>query len=240
MGRIGLVSSAVAQALELDQRVQSALFYGQLTEGSSLRVFKNVGGFAAIYEYPDLPGNNAAPKTFTEATTDICTCAGHGYNTGDRVQVSNSGGGLPTGLSAATTYFIIRLTADTFSLATTDALATAGTAIDITGAGTGTQTIVGYENVTGLFFSAESIAIRAGIPSQTSELASILGIPQTMAMESLRDPVSGFALALMKWQASGTADLWVSPTAIWGSAVGRQAGAAGTITDKGALILRSA
>ncbi len=54
------------------------------------------------------------------------------------------------------------------------------------------------------------------------------------------DQISGFALGLMKWQAAGTGDLWISPTSIWGSAVGRQAGTAGTITDKGALILRSA
>ncbi len=239
MGRVGLVSSAVAQALELDTRVQSKDYYGIQTGESSLRVFRNVGGFAAIYEYPDLPGNNAATGTFTAATTDICTKVAHGFSTGDRVRVS-SATTLPAGLAAATTYYVIYLTADTFKLASTDALATAGTAVDITDTGTGAHSIVGYENVTGLFFSPESIAIRAGIPSQTAELAATLGIPQIMKMESLRDPISGFSLGLMKWQAAGTGDLWISPTAIWGSAIGRQAGTAGTITDKGALILRSA
>jgi hypothetical protein len=239
MGRIGLVSSAVAQALELDTRVQSRDYYGITTGESSLRVFRNVGGFAAIYEYPDLPGNNAATQTFTAATTDICTATAHGFQTGDRVRVSSTTT-LPAGLSAATTYYVIYLTANTFKLATSDANATAGTAIDITDTGTGTHSIVGYENVTGLFFSPESIAIRAGVPSQTSELAATLGIPQTMLMEKLSDPTSGFSLGLMKWQAAGTGDLWISPTSIWGSAIGRQAGTAGAITDKGALILRSA
>lgn len=239
MGRIGIVSSAVAQSLELDTRVMSKDYYGITTGESSLRVFRNVGGFAAIYEYPNLPGNNTATQAFTAATTDICSATAHGYQTGDRVRLTTTTT-LPAGLAAATTYYVIKLTADTFKLAASDALATAGTAVDVTDTGTGTHSIVGYENVTGLFFSPESIAIRAGIPSQSSELAAALGIPQIMLMESLSDPTNGFSLGLMKWQAAGTGDLWVSPTAIWGSAVGRQAGTAGTITDKGALILRSA
>lgn len=238
-GRIGLVSPAVASSLELDTRVASRDYYGALTGGAGLRVFRNVGGFEAIYEYPNLPTNNAATGTFTAATTDICTKASHGFQTGDRVRVSSSTT-LPAGLAAATTYYVIYLSSSTFKLASTDALATAGTAVDISDTGTGTHSIVGYENVIGLFTTAESIAIRAGIPSQTAELAAQLGIPQVMLMEAMKDPTSGFALALMKWQQAGTGDLWVSPTAVWGSAIGRQAGAAGALTDKGALLLRSA
>ena len=239
-GRVGLVSSAVAQTLALDSRVASKDYYGVLTGRAGLRVFRGVGGFDAIYEYPGLPSNNAASQTFTAATTDICTAAGHGFSTGDRVRVTTSAADLPAGLAVDTTYYVIKIDANTFKLATSDANATAGTAVDITDAGTGTHSIVGYENITGLFFEASAIAIRAGIPSKSDELANSMGIPRTMSMEALRDPISGFALALMKWQAAGTADLYIRPTAIWGSAVGRQAGAAGTITDKAGLLLRSA
>lgn len=238
-GRIGLVSSAVAQTLALDSRIASRDYYGSLTGGQGLRVFRNVGGFEAIYEYPALPGNNAAGKTFTAATTDIVTANGHGYATGDRVRVSSTTT-LPAGLAAATTYYVIALTENTFKLATSDANATAGTAVDITDTGTGAHTVVGYENVSGLFFSSEAIAIRAGVPEQTAELAQILGIPQVMPMEVLRDPISGFSLALMKWQQGGTGTLYVSPTSVWGSAVGRQAGAAGSLVDRSAVVLRSA
>lgn len=238
-GRIGLVNSAVAQTLALDTRVASKDYYGSLTGASGLRVFRGIGGFESIYEYPDLPSNNAAAQTFTAATTDLCTATAHGFQTGDRVRLTTTTT-LPAGLAAATTYYVIYVSANTFKLAASDALATAGTAVDVTDTGTGTHSITGYENVTGLFFEASAIAIRAGIPAQSAELANLLGIPQVMAMESLRDPISGFALALMKWQAAGTADLYISPTAIWGSAVGRQAGAAGAITDKGACLLRTA
>lgn len=74
------------------------------------------------------------------AATDICTKTAHGMKTGLKVQVSTSSA-LPGGLSAATDYFVIVLTADTFKLATSLNNANAGTAIDLTTAGTGTQTI---------------------------------------------------------------------------------------------------
>jgi hypothetical protein len=61
-----------------------------------------------------------------------------------------------------------------------------------------------------------------------------------MGMESLSDPNSGFALALMKWQQPGTSNLFMATTSIWGSAVGRQAGAASALTDRSAILLRSA
>lgn len=84
----------------------------------------------------------AYSQTFTaDSTTDTCTAAGGTVPaTGTAVTVSNSGGGLPGGLSANTIYFIIKLTATTFKLATTIANAVGATAIDITSNGTGIQT----------------------------------------------------------------------------------------------------
>lgn len=79
--------------------------------------------------------------TFTAAASDICTKVAHGMLTGLKVQVSNSGGALPGGLAAATDYYVIKLSADTFSLASSLVNAVAGTAINITDAGTGTQTV---------------------------------------------------------------------------------------------------
>ncbi len=80
--------------------------------------------------------------TFTaDSTTDIMSKATHGFKTGLKVQVSNSGGALPTGLSAATDYFVIYVAADTFKLATSLVNANLGTAIDLTTNGTGLQTV---------------------------------------------------------------------------------------------------
>ncbi len=59
---------------------------------------------------------------------------------GDGVEATTTGT-LPAGLSLATRYFAIPVTATTYKLATTLAGARAGTAIDITDAGSGTHTL---------------------------------------------------------------------------------------------------
>lgn len=82
-----------------------------------------------------------ATSTFTAAATDICTAAGTiPTYTGTEVTVS-TGGTLPTGLAASTTYYMIYQTATTFKLASSLANALAGTAVDITDTGSGTHTV---------------------------------------------------------------------------------------------------
>lgn len=84
-------------------------------------------------------------KTFLPAAVNIgteeITIAGHGYYTGEQVVLSNSGGALPAGLSAST-YYVIKVNADTIKLATSFAYAYAGTAVNITSQGTGTHAAI--------------------------------------------------------------------------------------------------
>lgn len=75
--------------------------------------------------------------SFTAATSDVCTVSGRTFTNGDRVRVRNSGGALPTGLSAETDYFVIESSTNTFKLSTTSG----GSAVDITGTGSGTHYI---------------------------------------------------------------------------------------------------
>ena len=78
--------------------------------------------------------------TFTvDAATEIFTSNAHGMYTGEILQVSNSGGALPGGLSAATDYYVIRIDANTFYLATTLTNAQAGTNLLVSSAGSGTN-----------------------------------------------------------------------------------------------------
>jgi hypothetical protein len=75
--------------------------------------------------------------TFTaDATTDVLTATAHGLSNGDLLTVTNSGGGLPGGLSAGVWYYVISAAANTFKLSTSSG----GSAVDITSNGTGTQT----------------------------------------------------------------------------------------------------
>ncbi len=89
----------------------------------------------------------AASKTFIDGGVNvtfnqITTQATHGYVTGQLIQLTTTGA-VPTGLVKDTNYYVIYLDQVTISLATTRALALAGTAIDITAAGGGgTHTLV--------------------------------------------------------------------------------------------------
>ena len=80
--------------------------------------------------------------TFTaDATADTLSVVDPLFGTGHGVQVAVSGGSLPTGLAAATTYYVIRNDDNSIQLATSYANALARTAIDLTSAGSGTLTL---------------------------------------------------------------------------------------------------
>lgn len=114
-----------------------------------------------------------ADFTFTAAATDICTAVAHGLITGDGpVRASNSGGALPAGLAVDTDYWIIAIagSADTFKLAASRADAFAGTAVNITGAGTGTHTLADTAATQkikwrdwGVLSSAPTLSLRQGL-----------------------------------------------------------------------------
>jgi hypothetical protein len=83
-------------------------------------------------------------KTFVDGDVtpadDTIGITGHGFLTGLKVAASTSGV-LPAGLSAGN-YYVIKVDDDTIKLATTQANAVAGTAVDITAAaGGGTHTL---------------------------------------------------------------------------------------------------
>ena len=71
--------------------------------------------------------------------TDSITVTAHGFSTGDKVTYSNGGGTSITGLTSGNDYFVIVVNANTVKLASSFALAKAGTAIDLTVVGVGTS-----------------------------------------------------------------------------------------------------
>lgn len=114
--------------------------------GSGAALIKLAGGKnhrVAMNDMPNEINSNSinlgslAGLTFTAATDDYITCAGHTLRDGDVVVVSSSGT-LPTGLSANTLYYVRDLQADgTFKVSATDG----GAAVDITATGSGTHTL---------------------------------------------------------------------------------------------------
>jgi hypothetical protein len=92
-------------------------------------------------------GNQATIQSGTatfDSTTDLMTCASYDIASFTRVQVSNSGGALPAPLAASTDYWTVRQSSSTSKLATTYANAVAGTTIDLTTNGSGTNTATAY------------------------------------------------------------------------------------------------
>ncbi len=94
----------------------------------------------------DIVSNFGSGGAIPNTGTDILTVASQHYFygnyiwlTGMKCRFSNSGGSLPTGISAGTDYFIIALSATTIRVATSQANASAGTYVDITAAGSGTN-----------------------------------------------------------------------------------------------------
>lgn len=76
-------------------------------------------------------------QTFTaEADDDYLTCNGHGVQPGDQIVVANSGGALPTGLSASTRYWPVNITPNRFQVAASPE----GAPINLTTDGTPTNT----------------------------------------------------------------------------------------------------
>lgn len=82
--------------------------------------------------------------TITIASPGVVTWNGHVLKTGQKIQLTTTGA-LPTGLSASTTYYVIRIDANSFSLATSLANAAAGTAINTSGSQSGVHTCVAAE-----------------------------------------------------------------------------------------------
>ena len=76
--------------------------------------------------------------TITIASPAVVTLNGHGFITGDSLYLTTTGS-LPTGLTANTLYSVIKIDANTFSLATSYANAQAGTKINTSGSQSGTH-----------------------------------------------------------------------------------------------------
>jgi hypothetical protein len=102
-----------------------------------------------------------SPKTFTTiGTADTVTITGHGLTLGHEVRFSTTGT-LPTGLVAATTYFVIPVDANNFKVASTHANAYSSTALPITAAtGSGTHTVYAYVDLTDARASSTNNTLR--------------------------------------------------------------------------------
>lgn len=154
-------------------------YKGQLRiEKSSMFVFGNLQSPTNLYRSKvDRDANYIKPWATYDATsggvttgTDTIVHSGTvDIKTGAKLTIAVvSTGTLPTGITAATTYWAIRVSATSIKLATSLANALAGTPVDITAAGTGQNKITvtheyvgatGGTNYTGTLFATQSFGL---------------------------------------------------------------------------------
>lgn len=116
---------------------------GEIT-GTTYGTAINLDGALTFSAQCNITVDTPSAKTFAASavntTNDTATITANGFATGLKGQVTNSGGSLPSGLSGSTDYFIIVVDANTVKFATSLANALAGTSIDLTAQGSGTNT----------------------------------------------------------------------------------------------------
>jgi len=136
----------ICQAQAVSRSTYAALF-GQIGttfgagDGSTTFNLPGPQGRALVFAGAGTLVESFAASAVTVATDLIAVQSNvDRWITGVKVRVSTTGA-LPTGLLAATDYFVIRDTSASIKLATNLANAVAGVAIDITGQGSGTHTL---------------------------------------------------------------------------------------------------
>lgn len=135
------------------------------------------GNGTTTFNLPDLRSRipvGAGAGTFTSsfASTDVNTGtdvitvpSNNSLYTGTAVVITTTGA-VPTGLTAGNTYYVIRASATTIKLASSRANAVAGTAIDLTAQGSGTNTLtVTYTN--------HSLAAKGGEETHSSTITEM-------------------------------------------------------------------
>jgi hypothetical protein len=107
----------------------------------------------------DTSVEDSARTVTANSITDRVSLAAHGYEDGETVMLSNSGGSLPAGLDATTLYYVRDTTADSFKVSAT----LGGTAVDITSPGSGTHSV---QRVVDVDLHDETVVLESVTPDQ--------------------------------------------------------------------------
>ena len=125
------------------------------------------GGYIAAYDTTAV--GNRQSVVFDEdggAADDLCTVSGgHGYAEGEKVHLIESGG-LPTGLSEGTAYYVKYLTLTTFQVS----LTSGGDAVEMTGDGSTPNYVFSIDNLQTSAAGFKGITIAAAFMSDGDKI----------------------------------------------------------------------
>ena len=155
---------------------------------------------------------NGASSAIVNHTADTITINNHRFLTGSRVTYTNGGGGNITGLATGTVYFVIKVDHNTIKLATNASNANSGTAINITGTGTGlSHTLsVAFDGVNTKFVVTHTDGTKAQMTRAAQLLISHNGVIQRP--HDTKTPANGYGIdsngsVLVFATAPGTSDV---------------------------------
>jgi hypothetical protein len=114
-----------------------AILTGDAGQAAMIAASKSKSNFAFKIDWGDAPAVDSDPVTISIAAPGVVTDTAHGFVGGEAISFTTTGA-LPTGLTAATTYYVlpIGLTANTYSISATPG----GAAITTTGTQSGVHT----------------------------------------------------------------------------------------------------
>lgn len=161
--------------------------------------------------------NMTATVTISNASPGIVTWASHGLNIGSAVNFTTTGG-LPTGLSVGTTYYVSsqNFAAGSFAVSTTVANAIAGTSINTSSAGSGVHTGISTTLLTsGASADVTGISLTAGDWDVTG-IIHLLGNAATTFTNGFAC-ISGTSATLSNTAANAT-QIWGNGNALFSSA----------------------
>lgn len=178
-----------------------AALYGQINtkfgagDGSTTFNVPDPQGCAVV-----AAGSGKITESFAAASvaiaTDLITVSINAdrWLTGVKVRMTTTGV-LPTGIAAATDYYVIRVSPTTIKLASSAANALAGTAVDITAAGSGTHTI------------ASTLTTRAIGDKGGEEAHSMIGAENGPHNHAITDPGHAHAMSAIAYNTNWSSNV---------------------------------
>lgn len=146
-------------------------------------------------------------KVIGEATVDplsnIWTCPGHGLSVDELVRFQNSGGALPAGINATTTYHVIGAGLNTDQFRVSETLG--GSNVIVTDAGTGIQKVLVPADLTDWIPYAEVRSEPEGslvlnlAPAVTNPPAGVVTIPVIQDEQTILLPSGGADKFKCRW-----------------------------------------
>ena len=164
-------------------------YYGNIPatgENNSFKVLDEISTHTHTFD--------GSASAVVSSANDTIELSNHRFITGQRVTYTNGGGSDIGGLTNNNVYYISKYSSNSIKLATTPGRASAGTAISLTGRGTGTShtLTVAFDGINTKFTATHSGGTKARITRASQLIISIDGIIQEPSEAA--SPSKGFGI----------------------------------------------